>query len=409
VTTTGYSDTFGRTVAAGLGTATSGQPYTLFGAASQFSVAPNTASIAISSAGDKIGYIDFQTQNVIDITAQVAVSAIPATNLATAGIAAKLDTGVGNYYVGSMMVQTLGLLSLRFSKVVAGSLVTISTTLVGAYTAGDFYNLRYSIYWSYQLQTNVMSLKLWAVGAVEPGGWMATATDASLTAYTSGTHVGIHGRDESTSVGSITTRYRNVSVRSYALPMPAGTDPMCADPAVAYPKQTALESLALASDVVMASLDPLTSLAALFPRVRVSNSNLVLDTSVFPPLTFNTTEFNIGTDTNLGYDNDQIYLPVGIWLLAFEIQLAEATTNYMTISFNGGPTPGRVEFDMRSNAAQLNDQGVGGCGHGSSLTYSTDPTTPIQVSVSIFPNNTATTYTVKYMALSAIKISDYFA
>jgi len=408
--TTGYSDTFNRTVANGLGTATSGQVYTLSGVATQFSVAPSQASIAIATSGEKIGYIDFQTQDV-DITGQVAFTAIPATNLATAGFAAKLSSP-SNYFVGSMMVAAGGAISLRFSKLVAGSLVTISTTATGlTYVANTFYNLRYSIFWSRTLQTNVMQLKLWVVGGTPPGGWMATATDPSFTDYTAGRSVGIHARDESTVAGTITTRYRSVLASSYNLPMPATTDPMCYDPAITYPKQTALESLADAADAAMATIDPLTSLAGLFPRVRVSNSNVPIDTATFGgTLVFNATEFNVGTDTNLGYDNTSLYLPVGIWLVTFEIRLTEAASNYLSLfAFGTGPAIGEPAVNFRSNAVQTNDLGVGGCGHMSMLTYSTDPTTPIQYGMTMFPNNLATTYVIQYMALSAIKVSDYFA
>lgn len=408
--TTGYSDTFNRTVSNGLGTATSGQAYTVVGAASQFSVAPSTASIAITAVGDKIGYVDLLTPNV-DITAQVAISAIPATNLATVGFAAKLSSSA-NYYNATMMVATGGAVSLRFSKSVGGGLSTISTTLVTGltYVANTFYNLRYQIYWSQTLQANVMSLKLWAIGATQPGGWMATATDSSFTQYTAGTAVGIMGRDESTVLGTITTKHQNVSVLSYALPMPAASDPMCYDPAVTFPRQTDLQSLATAVDTAVVALDPLASLATLFPRVRVSNSLLSIDTSgVFITVTYAATEFNIGTPTNLGFDNTGIYLPPGIWLVTFEIQLQEATSDYISVFFGGGPLVSQIEFDMRTNAAQANDAGVGGCGHASVLTYSTDPTTPLKFVVSLGPNNVSTKYIAAYTALTAIKISDYFA
>jgi hypothetical protein len=403
---TGYSDSFGRTVANGLGAATSGQTYTLMGVATQFSVAPNTATIAPSSTGDKAGYIDLLTSDV-DMSAQVALSAIPVTNLATVGFFAKL-AAVTNYYNGTMMVATGGAISLRFSKVIAGSLTTISTTATGlTYVANTFYNLRYQIYWSAALQANVMSLKLWAVGATEPGGWMATTTDASLTQYTSGTQVGIMGRDESTVLGAVTTKHRSVLVRSYSLPVPATTDTMCADPAVAYPKQTAIQSIAAAADAAMATLDPLTSLAELFPRVRVSNAMATMLGS--GAMAYTATEFNVGTDTNLGYDSKAVYLPVGIWLVTFEIQLSEAASDSIQlISFSGSVT-GSFDVFMRSNAVQANDDNVGGTGHASTLVYSTDPTVSVRFGVSFSPTNGAVTYTIDYVALSAVKVSDYFA
>lgn len=406
--TTGYVDTFNRSVSNGLGTATSGQAYTLSGAATQFSVAPSTAQIAIATAGDKMGYIDLQTQDV-DISGQVALSAIPATNLATVGFCAKLSSA-NNYFVGSMMVATGGAISLRFSKVVSGSLVTISTTSTGlTYVANTFYNLRYAIRWSQALQTNVMQLKLWAIGADQPGGWMATSTDASFTQYTSGTSVGIHTRDESTVVGTITSKYQSVSSYSYALPMPASTDPMCYDPAFAYPRQTALESLADAADAAMTSLDPLVSLAGLFPRVRVSASNFTFATSaIFIAAQFTATEFNVGTPTNLAQDSGSIYLSPGIWLVTFEIRMTNASSNDMFVLIGGLNAIGTTQGLMRTNASQTNDDGVGGTGHFSQYGISIDPTSPTRVSVTLNPSNLSATYTVAYMALSAIKVSDYF-
>lgn len=406
--TTGYSDTFGRTVSNGLGTASSGRVYTLSGAATQFSVAPNTASIAISAAGNPMGLVDLQTQDA-DITGQVALGAIPATNLATVGFAAK-GSSAANIYVGTMMVATGGAISLRFSKIVASALTTLSTVSTGlTYVAGTYYNLRFRAYWSRALQTNILALKLWAVGAAEPGGWTATLTDASFTDYSAGTQVGLYARDESTVLGTITATFRSVAAQSYNLPVPALTDPMCYDPAVTYPRQTALQSLAAAADTAMAAIDPLASLAGLFPRVRVSNSLVIVNTAVFATPTFNATEFNIGTSTDLGFDNTSIYLPIGIWLVTCEVLLGEAASDYLSVSLSGGPAVGQQITDMRSNPTQANDQGVGGCGHVSALTYSTDPTTPVAISTSLFWNNPAALYTLKYMALSAVKISDYFA
>lgn len=410
MTTTGYSDTFGRTVANGLGVASSGQTYTLMGVATQFQVAPNTASILPSSTGDKAGYIDLQSSD-FDVTAQVALSAIPVTNLATVGFFGKL-ANASNYYNATMMVAVGGAISLRFSRVLAGSLTTLSTTATGlTYVANAVYNLRYSIRWSQTLQTNVMQLMLWAVGSNPPGGWMATTFNADLTQYTSGTQVGIMARDESTVLGAVTAKIQNVLVRSFNLPSPAASDPMCQDPAVAFPDQTVVQSIAQAADVAMVALDPLAAIAQAFPRVRLSNALMPINTATFGLVPFTTVEYNVGTPTNLGLDSFGAYLPVGVWLVTFEIQLKEATSDWLepTLSGFGDTIAGISETVMRSYAVQPNDNGVGGCGRVSKLVISTDPTTPVRMLASLFANNPATTYTATYCALSAIKISDYFA
>jgi len=402
--TTGYTDLFGRTVSNGLGTATSGQAYTLFGAGSQFNVASNQATILPSSGGDKFGYIDNLTSD-LDISGQVALSAIPATNLATVGFVAKLSS-TSNYYVGSMMVATGGAISLRFSKVISGGLVTIATISTGlTYVANTFYNLRFSIRWSQALQTNVLQSKLWVVGGTPPGGWMATTTDNALTNYIAGTGVGIHTRDESTVVGSVTAKIQNVASMSNHLPMPAVTDTMCNDPAITYPDQTALESLADAVDAAMAGLDADVALAGLFPRVRISSTNqTITNSSAFLPA-FQAVEFNIGTPTDLGLDATSIYLGVGIWMVTYELMLNVAASDWLWAQINGPANANIVS--MRSNPSHTGAD-AGGTVHMSAPVLVTDPTTPTRCSITLTLNNTAATYVASYMALSAIKISDYF-
>lgn len=404
-TTTGYTDTFGRTVAGGLGTATSGQVYSVNASASQFSVAPNVATIAMNAAGNFYGYIDNLTQDV-DITGQVALTAIPATNLATVGFVAKWAS-TSNYYIGTMMVATGGAISLRFSKVIGGGLSTIATISTGlTYVANTFYNLRFSARWSQALQTNVLQLKLWALNTDQPGGWMAVTTDSGLTNYTAGTSVGFLGRDESTVSGSVSAKIQNVATMSNHLPIPATTDPMCNDPAITYPDQTALESLADAVDTAMTALDPLVALAGLFPRVRISSTNQqITNSSAFLP-PFQAVEFNVGTPTDLGLDATSIYLGVGIWMVTYELALSPAASDWLWAQINGPANANIVS--MRSNPAHTGAD-AGGTVHLTAPVIVTDPTTPTRCSIALTLNNTAATYVATYMALSAIKISDYFA
>lgn len=147
MTTTGYTDVFGRTVANGLGSATSGQAYVLTGAASQFSVAPGVASITSSALGNNYGLVDAGGSPFADVSGQVSLSAIPATNLAAVGFVMVGKTG-GNNYTGAMMVATGGAVSLRFTRIFGGATVTLSTVATGiTYVANTVYNLRFQVYW----------------------------------------------------------------------------------------------------------------------------------------------------------------------------------------------------------------------------------------------------------------------
>lgn len=405
---TGFNDDFNRTVASGWGTATSGQAWILGGggAASQYNVAPSTATILPTAISDRFAYADRLTSD-FDGTVQVALSAIPVTNLCTIGFITK-RSAVPNYYVISMMVAVGGAISLRFSRVLSGGLVTLATVATGlTYVANTFYNLRGVVFWSNSLQAHVLQSKLWLTTATEPGGWMATTTDNGITQYLSGTGAGLHMRDESTVSGAITGRFRSFVVRTYGLPIPAGADTMCADPAVAYPKQTALESLADATDTVVTALDPLAALANLFPRARISLANVSWSGQL--EMNFTTTEFNIGTQTNVGFDPTALYLPIGIWLVTLEVQMAEASVasfGQMTLNSTGAYNAFQ---NIQINEVESNSGGVGGTGHLSSLVVSTDPAGTVKATAQLVPNNGSLTYTIKYAAFSAMKISDYFA
>ena len=66
-------DAFGRTVANGLGTADIGGPWTLTGAASNFSVANGTGRIAGALSNDRAGYLNSVQQRNIDFTTDVTI------------------------------------------------------------------------------------------------------------------------------------------------------------------------------------------------------------------------------------------------------------------------------------------------------------------------------------------------
>jgi hypothetical protein len=167
--------------------------------------------------------------------------------------------------------------------------------------------------------------------------------------------------------------------------------------------------MADAIDVVSAALDPYADLATVLPRVRVSSSNFTVNTSSPASLVWLTTEFNIGTTTNIGQDPSAISLPVGLWLVTLEIQLDPAgSTDFWAFSMSGGSPSIFSDSMLRTSPSQPNMDSQGGSGHMTTLFTSPDPNASYRVFVDFNPN-TATPYTVRYTALSAIRISDYFA
>lgn len=397
--TTGYTDTFGRTVSNGLGAATSGQTYVINGTASDFAVAPNIGSITAStSASDRTGVVNLLTTDV-DITGQVAVSALPGTNTISVGFAMKY-IDASNFYSARLVVTTAGAASLQIAKKVAGVITSLaSVTLTGVtIVAGTFYNVRVNATWSQTLQTNVLQAKFWTTTATEPGGWIAVVQDAALV---NGTSQGLFARNDATVTGSV-ARFQNVSSRSYHLPYPATTDQMCFDPAVTYPRQTVVQSLAAAMDAAAATANADATRAGLMPRVRISISNYVQSAAnngvVIP---FTTLEFNTGTLTDLSLDPTKINLPSGVWVVTGEIRTAEQASDNAFFQVTSV-----ANARIRSNPAQSNDQGVGGTGHVAGI-MDVGTGSVSGYSMSAFWAS-GVAYTIVYAALTAIKISDDF-
>lgn len=401
---TGYRDGFGRTVApGGLGTADSGQTYTLRLTAGDFSVNGLQAVIAPTSlTQDYAGVVDLKTSDV-NVTAQVAVSALPASGTIQIGLVGKwIDTN--NYYRASIVITTAGAVTAQISKRVAGTLSNI--TLTGSapaitVAANTFYGMRFAVVYDWVAQTNRFYMKLWSGN--EPYGWNVTATDSSITG---GTFAGLFGRNDSASTG-ISFLFETASTASEQLPFPATSDPMCYDPAVLYPRQTVVQSLAAAVDSYMgATVDPDAARAQAMPRVRVSAGPYSQLNEILQPVPFTTVEYNVGTATDLSTDATAIYLSSGMWILTAEIVVpASSIMTDGTLNFQTENTS--VTFKIDNYAGFGTDfPAIGAAEQVSVLTMSSGSFTEALSFVTNASDNQTLAFT--YLALSAVKISDNF-
>lgn len=108
---------------------------------------------------------------------------------------------------------------------------------------------------------------------------------------------------------------------SLGFPYPTDPDPMCAAPGFA-PPETSVEALGDALDAwVAANLAPdYDRLVDGFPRVKVSRQ--FFDSTVDDPAlqsTFDTLDFNLGTPTDLAFNNTGIVAGAGTWVLIHEL------------------------------------------------------------------------------------------
>jgi hypothetical protein len=177
-------DRFQRTTASGVGTAESGQVWTTSGgAAGDYSTTPGPNPPGIGSMGISNASVNVARRAVLPLGAQdfdfrilVTLPAVAAGASIVVGLEGRY-ADANNHYRIELDANTNGTLDLLVRKNVAGTLTTLATTSAAlTYAAGT------QVWIRAQGTGTTIQGKVWAVGATEPSGWTATATDAAITA-----------------------------------------------------------------------------------------------------------------------------------------------------------------------------------------------------------------------------------
>lgn len=169
------TDTFTRTVAAGWGAATSGQPWTIAdGPAADFSV-NGTQGLHTHGALNAFHTVTAPwTDTDVSLRSDFSLNVVPATDGADFHFLARFQD-VNNYYDARVFVASGGSMMLTLRKRVAGVESQLATITPGlTYVADAVYSIRFAIQ-----GTNLMT-KIWLTSAPEPAAWMITAVDASF-------------------------------------------------------------------------------------------------------------------------------------------------------------------------------------------------------------------------------------
>ncbi|MHA7155252.1 PKD domain-containing protein [Arthrobacter sp. TMN-50] len=178
-------DTFTRNVASGLGAADQGGAWSLGGSASLFSVANGEGIMNLDRAGaGPSASLNAVLSTRADTSVQVALS--------------KLGTGSGTYlwlagrtvggsarYQAKVHISANGALRLEATRTAAGTETSLASSPVPdiQYAAGQQLQVRVRVV---GLSPTVISAKVWRVGAIEPAGWLVTATDSTAALQASG-------------------------------------------------------------------------------------------------------------------------------------------------------------------------------------------------------------------------------
>ena len=186
------SDAFGRTVANGWGSSTSGGAWTVTGTAANFSVSAGLGSILFPSAGStRTAYLLANTRTDADVVVAMNVSNIGTGSGLTAAIVGRLVSS-GNDYRATARFNPAGTITLTLSRVIAGTATNLGTaiTIPGlTYGAGTSISVRVQV--TGTAPTTVRA-RAWLTGATEPTTWAISATDLTVALQMAGS-VGLVG------------------------------------------------------------------------------------------------------------------------------------------------------------------------------------------------------------------------
>lgn len=199
--TTVLTDDYNRTTAGGLGTADTGQSYTLSGGVA--------GDFSTTTAGG--GHADIDTNTVAtnywftadvgtadqELSTNIRVGSLPATGTWSIGLAAR-HTDASNYYRAELQVTTTGAMTLRLIRRSGGSDTTLTSVLTSfTYAANALYTLRVQVIGS------TIRAKVWLASARQPSTWDLECFDASPLA--TGSRAGGYCRNDTAATTHIFT------------------------------------------------------------------------------------------------------------------------------------------------------------------------------------------------------------
>jgi len=173
------ADGFGRTVAAGLGTADIGGAWTVAGGASSFAVGSGTAGFSTAKGITLSGYLNSVSSSSSDVTTTIVVPALPAGGTLYSGVVTRR---VGSDdYSARVTVTAAGAVTVQ---VLHGGTSLRSATLSGVTAAaGTVLHLR-SV--ATGVGTTTLEARAWLDGTTQPSAWQVTSTDATAALQAAG-------------------------------------------------------------------------------------------------------------------------------------------------------------------------------------------------------------------------------
>jgi parallel beta-helix repeat protein len=183
------TDTFGRTVAQGLGTADLGGAWTVSGPASSFSVAHGAGRISGAVAKNRAAYLTGVRQADLDVTTDVALERAASGGGAYVSLIGRRVSD-GNDYRLKLRYMPGGSVVIYLVRTVGGTETVLADTTVPGLTVkpGDVLRARFVVGGT---GTTTLRAKVWRRHSQEPQSWLLTGTDATPAVLRNAGDVGV--------------------------------------------------------------------------------------------------------------------------------------------------------------------------------------------------------------------------
>src|ERR1043166_5390634 len=174
-----FLDTYSRTVASGsLGTADSGQTYTLKGTAANFKVNSGNAVVTAPLTAGQFATVNGLVLQDCEIHAQVGYDELPVGGNQTFFVWARADTVNLTGYQVRLVTNPSGGVTWTLRTIVNGTATTLGGTITESFTANlsNVINVKLRVK---DLNPTTVQAKVWLEGTSEPTTWENTQTDST--------------------------------------------------------------------------------------------------------------------------------------------------------------------------------------------------------------------------------------